>query len=469
MEINEVEQKLSDLYRRRSENAEAIIKLLDENKEISLKLRKVTEEIRVLQRKTGEVDDVLSEITEFSKNLTISKVHLSGERKELERTLDSLLETNKDLSATNLDLVQRMLNMKCDQIAKMNEMNDLEKTLKIKESELTQFEVSINSESILSEYEFVDPFDNSIYESSKFKSNKPPRKKNYFLQGHEVEGTTLTYNNSGSYFLSSGNENIVKVWDSCSSLEKPSLRGFSQSIISISVSPTDDIVMLGSSNCSAYALGSFNGKVKHTLTGHCGKVTGVGFIRSNLEAVTSSEDKTVKIWSLDKGYCVNTISTPSTIYALIVDNEDHTIITGHKDGAVRVHTAKSKKVMQSLDVQRSSISSCSRSPCGNYLAITTRDHAVLIKDLRMGELLWKLTHKLYNCPGLRSSTSFSSDSKMFTAGSFNGDIITWSVANGEVETVINGSHKKPVLAVCWSPCESQLASIDSGGFIGVWS
>ena len=177
----------------------------------------------------------------------------------------------------------------------------------------------------------------------------------------------------------------------------------------------------------------------------------------------------MKIWSLDRGFCTNTIPTASTIYALVVDNNTHEIITGHKDGAVRLHTTKSKRGANNLDVQRSSISGLSLSRCGNYLGITTRDNAIIVKDLRMDEQLWRLTHKQYLCAGIRSLAGFSSDSRLFSIGSYNGDILTWNTADGNVESVVCGWHKKAVLAVQWSPYESQVASVDTAGFIGVWS
>ena len=444
--------------------------LLDGNADLTQKLRKSTEYLQQLRGQVLGMDQTVEEISDYSHKLSLSKHHLSIEKEGLEKDLDSLLSHYQDLNIANQDLIRRMMDMKEDQISKMNEMIDLERSFKNKEIELNDLELSMKANSFISDYNMldVDDFDSAKY-TSLYKPMKAPRKKVYYLQGHEVEGTLLVYNNSGSCFLTSGNENMIKMWDSCSCLEKQSLRGFLQSIVSICVSPTDDLVLGGSSNFSAYLWNTLSTKLKHTLTGHCGKITGVGFLRSNIEAVTVSEDKTVKIWSLDKGYCLNTIGTASTIYALAVDNNTHVIITGHKDGAVRIHTAKSKRGVKNLAVQRSSISGLSLSPCGNYLGIATRDHAVIVKDLRMGEQLWKLTHKQYMCPGIRTLGGFSSDSRMLSVGSFNGDVLTWNVTDGNIESVVSGWHNKPVLAVQWSSCDNQVGSIDSGGFIGVWA
>ena len=159
-----------------------------------------------------------------------------------------------------------------------------------------------------------------------------------------------------------------------------------QAILSISVSPSDDALLAGSSNCVAY-LWNINGKLKHVMTGHCGKITGVGFLRNNHEGITGSEDKTMKIWDLDKGFCLRTISTPSIIYSLTVNPDNMIIISGHKDGAVRLFKSNSNKMINCIANLRSSVTCCSLSKCTNFLSLTSRDNAIVIYDLRMNQQL----------------------------------------------------------------------------------
>lgn len=348
-----------------------------------------------------------------------------------------------------------MIELKEDQMSKINEMNEITNSLKVKENFLKKFEL-------------IDHKDDFIYQTSTLNQIKPPRKNIYYFQGHEVEGIIIKYNNNGNFFLSSGNEKVIKIWDSYSGVEKNPLRGFLQAILCISVSPLDDMILAGGSSGSAYLWSITNTKLKHTLTGHGGKINGVGFFRTNKEAVTASEDKTLKLWALDKGYCSKTISTPSIIHSLDISPDDMTIISGHKDGCVRLYTSNSNKYITCLDLQKSPISSCSISKCGNYLGVTSRDNVVIVQDFRMGKELWKLSHNLYKCPGSRASVNFSPDSRLITLGSLTGDIITWNVFDGTNESIITGWHQKPVLSVQWSPHESQISSIDSAGHIGVW-
>ena len=229
-----------------------------------------------------EINQTRTENLEFCNRLTISKDHLLEEKANLEKNLNNMLKENQNLGLINQDLVKRMMQIKEEQMIKMNEMYDLEQALK-------------NKEEMLPDYEIIADEPEWKCDGLAFKSIKPPRRRTLSTQGHEVEGTILVHNSSGTSFLTSGNESVIKIWDSYSCLQKQSLKGFLQAILCISVSPLDDIVLGGSSNFMAYVWHSSSTKLRHSLTGHCGKVTGVGFLRSNIDAVTSSEDKTLKI------------------------------------------------------------------------------------------------------------------------------------------------------------------------------
>jgi WD40 repeat protein len=120
-----------------------------------------------------------------------------------------------------------------------------------------------------------------------------------------------------------------------------------------------------------------------------------------------------------------------------------------------------------MGTETSAISGTCFSPCGNYFACLTRNHKISVRDMRMMEVLVRLSHKSFLCPGAKTGISFSSDSRFLSCGSFNGNIFNWRL-DGSCDGILHAGNK-PVLAVEWNPNESQLASLDYSGYLSVWS
>lgn len=345
-----------------------------------------------------------------------------------------------------------------DQMFKQNEIIEISLALKAKESFMNDYELVEDVSSLPEEH--LEDFCNIRI--------KPPRKELYFFKAHEIDGTTLAYSSSGNSIISSGTENYLKIWNSHSAIERQTLRGYRQPILCISISSCDDLIIAGSCNNSSYVWNAVSTKLKHTLNGHSGKINGVSFIRSATQAVSASEDRTIKLWDLTKGFCTSTISTPSIIYSLAVNSSDTSFITGHKDGEVRMYSTKSQRAINLHTSINSSISACDVSACGNYLAISTRSNLICVKDLRMFEDMLTLKDSHFLCPAATTCISISPCSKFISAGSFTGEILTWNLVSGTVESVISHGNTKPVPTVHWNPNDSQLCSIDTSGFIGIW-
>lgn len=446
-----------EIYKTQTEVAQKYMECKDD----CIKLRCINESIKKEHNKYQEVfeaaRDDLEALTEFEKKLSISKNILSSEKLQLEEKTNNLIQEKETLIRTNSELRERLINMTEDLMNKENEINSLSQIINRKKS-------------FIDDYEIIEPEqDVDLYKSLPLMVSLPPRRCLTSIQGHEVEGESLIYNSNGSCLISSGNEKHLKVWDSLSLSERPMIRGFTHAIISMRTSFTDEYLFAGCSNAYAYLWSLRNGRIKHTLTGHAGKINGVGFLSGNHEGITASEDKTVRCWEMEKGYCIQTLGTPSIIYALEIMSSERCFLTGHKDGHVRMYSNKSKKPVDEVSKQNSPISSLCLSPCGNLTAIGTRENMITIVDMRMLDTLHNITHKLYQCPSLRNTISFSKDSRYLIAGSFSGDIIIWDTIHGTVDYVLKGSHKKPVVSVQWSPYENNVASLDTSGLISVWA
>ena len=108
-----------------------------------------------------------------------------------------------------------------------------------------------------------------------------------------------------------------------------------------------------------------------------------------------------------------------------------------------------------------------------YLASLNLGGKLKIWDLRTQKLLHSCEHERLTVGSKYVRIGISRNNQYISCGSKDGSIIYYDVKCGEIEDILVGCHKQPVVACEWQPrCEEQqptMASVDDNGcFIG-WS
>ncbi|MCT7956745.1 protein kinase domain-containing protein [Laspinema palackyanum] len=168
-------------------------------------------------------------------------------------------------------------------------------------------------------------------------------------------------------------------------------------------------------------------KLSNTLTGHSQDVRSVAVSPDGLAIASGSFDGTIKIWNLETGALIRTL-------------------TGHSDAGEMV-------------------SSVAIAPNGTLLVSSSNGYGGTIKiwNLATGELLSTI-------PGTSlgiSSIAISPDSKLLASGSEEGNIYLWNLDSGEAIGTLNG-HLGTVFSVVFSPDGQTLASASEDGSIKLW-
>ena len=433
-----------------------------------MQLKEEVDELREVYNKKNEIKmqkykifEELShqdqDLTEFVRNLESSYHLLMDEKDEMTRKVDSLLNENQKLIRESHNIITQMLKVKEESMSRQDEILTIMQQIKIRSDSVDES---------LNDYEVLDSPEEDTYQ---YKSHSLkislPHKNLITFTAHEVEGILLAYNKGGSMVLSSGAERRIKVWDHLSGFERKSFSGYNQSIISLSLSESNDLVLGGCSSGAGYLWNFLSSKLKHKFNGHVMKITGTGFTKFGSQAVTGSEDLTLRFWDVNTGYCVRNSNMSSILYSMACNQSDSSILTGHKDGTFHLWLQNSTKSTK-LFSESSSVTSCEFSPCGNYISGQLRNNKLLVFDMRMMEELHRFSHKDLKCPGIKSGISFSPSSRFISCGSFNGKIFTWSLAGNDFGVIY--CSDKPVVSVKWNPEESQMSAIDSSGVISVW-
>ena len=349
-----------------------------------------------------------------------------------------------------------MLKLKEEQISQMNQLNEYYEALIKKEQAIEKMKAS-NFQEISGSMQMNE------------KPLRVPTRAAYKILAHNVECTSVAYNDGGSIIVTGGSDVYLKVWDANTGSEKSTLRGLAHSTMDVSICQGSELIIAGSTDNIAYIWNYNTGRIKHNLTGHANKVCSCLFFNNRNDAVTGSHDRTIKIWDVVKGYCSKTIPCISSCFGVSLSQEDHLLASCHHDGHIRVWSPKTGELVQDIGLASTQFTSCAISNNGNYVACSSKDDSISIIDLRPYKKVSSLQHHNYVCSGNYSKVSWSSDSNYLAAGGHRGQLFVWNTSNLKIEEVLDRGHSNPVVAVVWRPRESNMASVDSVGGLVIWN
>nr|KAJ3419570.1 hypothetical protein HK105_006796 [Polyrhizophydium stewartii] len=236
------------------------------------------------------------------------------------------------------------------------------------------------------------------------------------LTAHDLEINCIAIRRDGSMIATGSNDKKLILHDAKTCAQKAVLTGSLQAVMSVSFNSTGDFVIGTSNDNSAKIWSVATSRLKHTLTGHIGRVYSARFSDSN-GVVTGSHDRTIKIWDLNKGYCIKTIFTLSSCNDLaLLGGEGAVIASGHLDNNLRIWDARS----------------------GNIIREVTGIHFGQITSVEVSPRMnW-------------TKSTFSPDGEYVTSGSADGAVVFWDVATGAVVQSLR-EHKAAVCGVVWNP------------------
>lgn len=131
-----------------------------------------------------------------------------------------------------------------------------------------------------------------------------------------------------------------------------------------------------------------------TINGHTDTINTCSFSYTEKCLVTGSNDRTIKTWDLNKGFCTKTLGCSSACTCLSIMPTESSFITGHLDGALRFWSLRNeKKVHEIKDYHSDAITSVSITPNARYLLTYSRDHTLKLLDLISYECISTFEHE----------------------------------------------------------------------------
>ncbi|KAF8390395.1 hypothetical protein HHK36_024921 [Tetracentron sinense] len=249
--------------------------------------------------------------------------------------------------------------------------------------------------------------------------------------GHSKAVRDISFSNDGSKFLSTGYDKNIKFWDTETGKV---ISTFSTGKIPyvVKLNPDDDkqnILLAGMSDKKIVQWDMNTGQITQEYDQHLGAVNTITFVDNNRRFVTSSDDKSLRVWEFGIPVVIKYISEPHM----------------HSMPAISLHPNSNWLAAQSLDNQ--------------ILIYSTRERFQLNKKKRFaGHIV----------AGYACQVNFSPDGRFVMSGDGEGKCWFWDWKSCKVFRTLK-CHEGVCIGCEWHPLEqSKVATCGWDGMIKYW-
>ncbi|XP_043663413.1 autophagy-related protein 16 [Vespula pensylvanica] len=473
-------EELTALHRKNGEHMQQIV-------DLNKKMQEMIEELHAKDASLAESMETNTalhlEITKYvNREREYESINqmLKDEHQALQLAFASLEDKLRKSQEENRQLVERLIKYKARDAEKMNEENDnfLNESFTsptaflmhtISKFGKRQAKMQKELEDAARDTRPVSPDRSSLKEGVAGLPTTVPTKVSVTFNAHEGEVYAVKWSPVDRILATGGADRKVKLWSIIkgTSESKGVLVGSNAGVMSVDFDSTGTLI-LGASNDFASRVWTVSDlRVKHTLTGHCGKVMAAKFLGEPSKVVSGSHDRTLKIWDLRNKACIETKFTGSSCNDLVTsDGAGSTIISGHFDQRIRFWDTRAESSSNDILLE-GKVTSLDLSRDTNYLLSCVRDDTVKLIDLRMKKIIGSFSADGFKVAFDWTRAAFSPDGQYIAAGSSDGSVFIWSVATHMVENVLK-NHAATVTAVSWHPHGTFLASVDRTKTVTIW-
>ena len=449
------------------ENLENLNKNLLYTMNLNEKLNKYEKELsqlkpenETLKQRNEVLEKRIKELDEITKNQEKEINDLKTIKEKLEKENFLLKETGNKLLVDNKLLTTKILSIQEDTMHKMNEYNELLESAKQKKKAADLY-FSEKSESFSKNTKKKLP--NYMVNVEEVQI---PKKLKLHYKPHSKGITSLTFNSFGSNFITTGSDNFIKLWDTSKNSETAIFSGFTGGVTEACFDHSEQFLFAGSMDKSAKLWSLKNNKLLNTFTGHIDYINSVKSLYSSERGLTGSSDRTIREWDFNTLKLVNKYNGVSIVQCLSVAPDDSFILSGHKDGTVKLWS-NSEKAEKIIDLHDDGVIRIEMLKNDNQFLTLGNDLTIKLYDLRKENSIYVINDRIIP-QYCQSSISISSDKKYFAVGSSKGTIYIVKLNDGTVADTIENKSRNPILSVRWRPYHSQIYVGDGSGYLTIW-
>ncbi|KAM3834351.1 autophagy-related protein 16-1 isoform 4-T4 [Vipera latastei] len=465
------QEELTELHKKRGELAQSVIDLNNQiqqkDKEIQINNVKIAEYLQKISELETECHDLCNKLQDLEQ----ANQTLKDEYDALQITFTALEEKLRKTTEDNQELVTRWMAEKAQEANRLNAENEkdvrrrqarLQKEL----AEAAKEPLPIEQRRSLSSCPI--PQDNTDVHPTASREIRLPNIAVCVFDAHDGEVNAVQFSPGSRLLATGGMDRRVKIWevfgDKCEF--KAALSGSNAGITCVEFDNAGSYLLAASNDYASRIWTMDDHRLRHTLTGHSGKVLSAKFLLDKARIVSGSHDRTLKLWDLRSKVCIKTVFAGSSCNDLVCTEQ--CVMSGHFDKKIRFWDIRTESVVQEVELL-GRITALDLNPERTELLTCSRDDLLKIIDLRINAVKQTFSAPGFKCGSDWTRVVFSPDGNYVVAGSADGSLYIWSVLTGKVERTLSKHHSTPINAVAWSPSGAHVVSVDKGNKAVLWS
>ncbi|OLT58268.1 nSTAND1 domain-containing NTPase [Moorena bouillonii] len=279
------------------------------------------------------------------------------------------------------------------------------------------------------------------------------------LDGHQGSVLSVSVSPDNQLIASASSDQTIKLWSRDGKLLN-NLEGHDDTVWCVSFSPDNQIIASASKDKTVKLWGR-DGRLINTLTGHGKGVKWVSFSPDGQTIASASGDKTVKLWNRDGTLLKTLRGHGEAVLSVSFSNDGELIASASKDKTVKLWSSDGR-LIKTLRGHDKAVWSVIFSPNSQTIASASDDQTVKLwsRDGRLEKTLEGHDHPI-------NSVSFSPDGELIASGSSDGKIKLWTSQGTPILTL--PGHNNTVNQVSFTPDGKMLASASLDFTVKLWS
>uniref|UniRef100_A0AAQ5ZNM5 Autophagy-related protein 16 domain-containing protein n=1 Tax=Amphiprion ocellaris TaxID=80972 RepID=A0AAQ5ZNM5_AMPOC len=460
------QEELTELHKKRGELAQSVIELNNQiqlkDKEIQSNEAKMLEYQQQIAGLEGDCRDLRSNLQDLER----ANQTLKDEYDALQITFSALEEKLRKTTEDNQELVSRWMAEKAQEANRLNAENE-------KDSRRRQAKLQKELADAAKEPLPIDPLVDSSFTaapSTEAPSGvcaevRVPSTALHVFEAHDGEVNAVRFSPGSRLLATGGMDRRVKLWEVVAG-ESGALTGSNAGITSIEFDSAGSYLLAASNDFASRIWTVDDYRLRHTLTGHSGKVLSARFLLDNARIVSGSYDRTLKLWDLRSKVCMKTVFAGSSCNDIVCTEQ--CVMSGHFDKKVRFWDIRAESIVRELELL-GRVTSLDLNHDRSELLTCSRDDLLKIIDLRTNAVRQTFSAQGFKCGADWTRVTFSPDGSYVAGGSADGALYVWNVLTGKVDRTLDRNHNSAINSVSWSPSGAYVASVEKGSKAILWS
>uniref|UniRef100_A0A3B3ZMA0 Autophagy-related protein 16 domain-containing protein n=1 Tax=Periophthalmus magnuspinnatus TaxID=409849 RepID=A0A3B3ZMA0_9GOBI len=455
------QEELTELHKKRGELAQSVIDLNNQiqqkDKEIQSNEAKMLEHQQQICSLEGDCRELRNTLQELER----ANQTLKDEYDALQITFSALEEKLRKTTEDNQELVSRWMAEKAQEANKLNAEN--EKDTRRRQAKLQKDLADAAKEPLP-----IDPDDDIEVLAEDSSKGGGGETSPHRTLTHDGEVNAVKFSPGSRLLATGGMDRKVKLWEVIAGRceAKGALTGSNAGVTSIDFDSTGSYLLAASNDFASRIWTVDDYRLRHTLTGHSGKILSARFLLDNARIVSGGYDRTLKLWDLKSKVCMKTVFAGSSCNDIVCTEQ--CVMSGHFDKKVRFWDIRSESIVRELELQ-GRVTSLDLNHDRTELLSCSRDDVIKIIDLRTTTVRQTFSAPGFKCGADWTRVTFSPDGSYVAGGSADGALYVWNVLTGKVDRVLDRNHNSAINSVSWSPSGAYVASVEKGNRVILWS